>query len=77
MVCIPALAGDQAPIAALVEEWGVGRSLPSEVDIPEIRAAVEAVLSNADYAAEAQRRSAAFVGRNGAELAADSLATLL
>lgn len=77
MVCIPALAGDQAPISALVEEWGVGRALPGDVETPDIRAAVEAVLTDAAYGAEAKRRSAAFAGLNGAELAADSLETLV
>jgi UDP:flavonoid glycosyltransferase YjiC (YdhE family) len=77
MVCVPALAGDQAPNAQMVEDWGAGIALPGDADIAQVRAAVETMLSIPTYAEEAKRLAANFAGMDGAALAADSLETLL
>jgi UDP:flavonoid glycosyltransferase YjiC (YdhE family) len=76
MVCIPALAGDQAPNAKMVEEWGAGIALPGDVDAGRVRAAVEKMLSTSSFTTEARRLAANFTGMDGAQLAADSLETL-
>ena len=43
----------------------------------QIRAAAEELLSNPDFRSEAQRRSLAFAGKDGAQLAASSVESLL
>jgi UDP:flavonoid glycosyltransferase YjiC (YdhE family) len=76
MVGIPAKGADQALITRLIEEWKVGRTLPGDADVGQIRAAAEAVFSDPRYRAEAERRSLAFGELDGADLAATSLETL-
>ncbi len=73
MVCIPAKGGDQAPIAALIEEWGVGRALPGDASIAAIAAAADDVLGAASFRNSAEARSSVFAGRDGADPAADAL----
>jgi UDP:flavonoid glycosyltransferase YjiC (YdhE family) len=58
-------------------EWSAGVALPDDANTIQIQAAVKRVLSNASYRAEAQRRATALAGLNSAELAADSLETLI
>ena len=68
---------DQAPITQLLEQWKVSRALPGDADVAQIRAAADEVLSNPICRAEAKQRSLAFVGLDGAELAADSVEALI
>jgi UDP:flavonoid glycosyltransferase YjiC (YdhE family) len=77
IVGIPAKGSDQALILDLLEQWHVGRALPGDADVAQIRSAAEAVLADRTYHDEAVRRSQAFAGLHGAQLAADSLETLL
>jgi UDP:flavonoid glycosyltransferase YjiC (YdhE family) len=77
IVGMPAKGADQVPITMLLERWRVGRALPGDADAATIRIAVEAVLSDDRYRAEAAARSEAFVGMDGAALAADSIEALL
>ena len=77
IVGIPAKGADQAPITALMEEWNVGRALPGDADISQIRAAAEQVLDHPAFRDEAIKRSAAFAGPDGAFLAADSVEIVL
>lgn len=68
---------DQAPITQLLEQWKVSRALPGDADVAQIRAAADEVLSNPICREEAKQRSLAFVGLDGAELAADSVEALI
>jgi UDP:flavonoid glycosyltransferase YjiC (YdhE family) len=77
IVGIPAKATDQAPNTQLIEAWGAGVALPPDTGEPAIRAAVQQLLSDDRFAAQARRRSRAFGSRDGADLAADSIETLL
>lgn len=77
VVCIPAKGGDQAPIGELLETWGAGRALPGDASVEQIRRAVELVLADPAYRAEARRRSTALAGCDGAGSAADALESLL
>jgi len=77
IVGIPAKAGDQRPNLEMVQEWGAGRALAPDADAVQIRAAVEEVLGDPAYAAEARRRAECFGEVDGAVLAADSLERLL
>ena len=77
IVGIPAKGLDQAPNTRLIEAWGVGRALPPDVGAPRIREAVQEVLADDRFAAQARRWSQAFGSRDGAELAADSIEALL
>jgi UDP:flavonoid glycosyltransferase YjiC (YdhE family) len=77
MVGIPAKAGDQAPITRLIEEWKVGRALPGDADVGQIRSAAEEILSDPSFRAEAARRSLAFAGLDGALMAATSVETVI
>ena len=52
-VGIPAKGSDQIPITQLLEQWGVGRALPGDADITQIRAAAEQVLADPSYRNEA------------------------
>ncbi len=73
MVGIPAKGADQVPITRLLEEWGVGIALPGDATAPDIRAAVDRVLTDPAYRAAAEARSLSFEGLEGAALAADSI----
>lgn len=77
IVGMPAKGADQAPITQLLERWHVGRALPGDADVATIRAAVEAVLADAGCRANAAERAHAFVGMDGATLAADSVESVL
>ncbi len=77
LVGIPAKGADQAPITQLLEAWGVGRALPADPEMEQIRAAVSEVLDDPRFATEARRRAGAFDGMDGAALAADSVCRLL
>ena len=77
MVGIPAKGADQIPITQLIDQWGAGRALPGDAGALQIRAAVEELLSSSDFRSEAQRRSLAFAGKDGAQLAASSVESLL
>lgn len=77
IVGIPAKGADQIPITRLLQEWNVGRALPGDADVAQIRSAVDAVLSDTAVRAAASLRSLALQGKDGAELAADSLERLL
>ncbi len=76
-VGIPAKGSDQIPITQLLDQWGVGRALPGDADITQIRATAEQVLADPSYRNEAIQRSHAFDGMDGAQLAATSLESLL
>ncbi len=77
MVGIPAKGADQAPITQLIEEWKVGRGLPGDADVEHIRSAAEEVLFNPNFRKEAGRRSFAFDGLEGAQIAATSVEALI
>ena len=77
MVGIPARGADQIPITQLIDQWGAGRALPGDANAMQIRGAVEELLSNPDLRSEARRRSLAFAGKDGAQLAASSVESLL
>jgi UDP:flavonoid glycosyltransferase YjiC (YdhE family) len=77
IVGIPAMLSDQVPITQLIEEWKVGRALPLDADVTQIRAAAQDVLGNPAFRAQAGRRSHAFAGLDGAQLAASSVESLL
>jgi UDP:flavonoid glycosyltransferase YjiC (YdhE family) len=76
MVLTPALAGDQPFVCAAVDEWGAGRVLPREPEIADIRAAVQAVLAEPAYRANARRQSARLAETDGAMTAANALEVL-
>jgi UDP:flavonoid glycosyltransferase YjiC (YdhE family) len=77
IVGIPAMLSDQVPITQWIEEWKVGRGLPLDADVTQIRAAAQDVLANPAFREQAERRSRAFAGLDGGELAASSVASLL
>lgn len=77
IVGMPARGADQVPITQLLERWQVGRALPGDADAAAIRRAVEHVLADDRYSTEARSRAQAFVGMDGATLAADSIESLL
>ena len=77
LVGIPARGADQVPITQLIEEWKVGRALPGDASVTQIRAAAEEVLSDPTFRDEAVRRSGAFIGLDGAQLAADSVEAVM
>ena len=77
IVGIPAKGADQAPITQLLDEWGVGRALPGDVDVDGIRAAAESLLRDLSYRERAAGYADALAERNGAGLAADSIERLV
>lgn len=77
MVLLPGLAADQPHIAALMQEWGVGRSLPGDAEASAIRAAIQDILSNPSFRARARQRSTALRGVDGAAVAADEVEALV
>jgi len=77
IVGMPAKGADQVPITQLLERWGVGKALPGDASVDDLRAAVEAVLADPSYAAEAAERARALAGPDGAVLAADSIDAVL
>ena len=77
MVGIPAKGADQIPITQLIDSWGAGRALPGDASATQIRAAAQELLSNPAFRSEACRRSLAFAGMDGAQLAASSVESVL
>lgn len=77
IVGIPAKEADQVPITRLLDRWGVGRALPGDATVEQIRAASEALLEDGAYRDEAASRAAALAGMDGAALAASSVEQLL
>ncbi len=73
MVGIPAKGADQAPITKLIDQWGAGRALSTDPDVSQIRTAVQEILGDPSFGDEAARRSTAFVGLDGATMAAVSI----
>ncbi|HEX5507149.1 MAG TPA: nucleotide disphospho-sugar-binding domain-containing protein [Pseudolabrys sp.] len=76
MVLMPGLAADQPYIAALAQEWGVGRALAGDADVEAIRSAAHEVLTTPSYRKRATERAAALRGVDGASAAADEIEEL-
>ena len=77
MVAIPAKGADQIPITKLIEHWGAGRALPMDADVDQIRTAANETLIDPRFRNEAEKRSAAFAGLDGAAMAADSVESIM
>ena len=92
MILIPGLAHDQATIAALMMEWGVGIALSGgatfgaapasggttgPADPEAIRRAAETILATPSYRANARERAAALAGIDGAANAVREIDALL
>ena len=77
IVGIPAKGGDQAPITQMLDRWKVGRALPSDASVAQIRSAAKEILSDPGFGEEARVRSRALDGCNGAARAADSVDALI
>jgi UDP:flavonoid glycosyltransferase YjiC (YdhE family) len=77
MIVMPGLAHDQAPIAAIMEEWGTGIALPGDADVGAIRAAAAKILATPSYRQHAQARAKALAGVDGAANAAREIEALL
>jgi MGT family glycosyltransferase len=77
MIVIPGLAHDQAPNAALAQEWHAGIALPTDADADVIRGAAQKISSAPSYRQNAKRLAAALVGIDGAANAADEVETVL
>jgi UDP:flavonoid glycosyltransferase YjiC (YdhE family) len=77
IVGIPAKGGDQEPITQMLDRWGVGRALPGDASVTQIRAATEEILSSRTFSDEAHRRARALADCNGAALAANSVQSLI
>lgn len=76
IVGMPARGADQAPITQLLEELKVGRALPGDASVLDLRSAVNEVLTVASYSEEAGHIADLFGDRDGAALAADSVQTV-
>lgn len=76
MVLMPGLAADQPHIAALMQEWGVGRALPGDAGADAIRAAAQDILTTSSYRPRAAQRAAALRGIDAAGDAAKVLENL-
>jgi UDP:flavonoid glycosyltransferase YjiC (YdhE family) len=77
MVLIPGLAHDQAPNAAIMQQWGTGVALPSDAGSSAIREAAQQVLSTPSYRQNAQLRSSSLKGVDGAANAANEIEAVL
>ena len=77
LVIIPGHAGDQSFVTAAVQEWGAGRALPVDASVDAIRAGVQEVLFTPQYRDNAQQRSVALLGVDGAANAANEIESLL
>ena len=73
MVVMPGLAHDQPCIAETIQEWGVGRALPGDAAVEEIRSAAQKILTQPSYRKRAQARATALRGVDGASVAAEEL----
>ena len=70
IVGIPAKGGDQAPITEMLDRWKVGRALPGDASVKQIRSAAEEILSDPTFRERARVRSRALEDCNGAARAA-------
>lgn len=77
LIGIPAGGVDQVVVTQSIDDWGAGRALPSDASTDQIRAAASEVLGSPRFREQAQRLAGEFVGRDGAELAADAVEALL
>lgn len=77
MVLIPGLAHDQAPNAAIMQQWGTGVALPGDAGSAAIREAAQQVLSTPSYRQNAQLRSSSLKGVDGAANAANAIEAVL
>jgi UDP:flavonoid glycosyltransferase YjiC (YdhE family) len=77
IVGIPAMLSDQVPITQLIQEWKVGRALPLDADVTQIRSAARDVLSDPTFREQAEQRSRTLAGPDGVQLAASSVESLL
>lgn len=93
MILMPGLAHDQAVIANLMQEWGVGiaaqgdvttfgaaadaPALSREESVAALRAAAERILATPSYRQNAQARAAMLAGVDGAANAAQEIEALL
>ena len=77
MAIIPGVAGDQPYVAAAVDEWGAGIALPADASPETIRDAVDRLIAEPRYRAEARRRAEALAGVDGATAAADEVEATL
>jgi len=77
MAIIPGVAGDQPYVAAAVDEWGAGIALPADAPAETIRDAVDRLIAEPRYRAEARRRAEALAGVDGAAAAADEVEATL
>lgn len=77
IVGIPAKGADQVPITRLLDEWKVGRALAGDATVDQIRTAVDEVLAEPAFAANAHVRSIALDGIEGAGLAAATVEALV
>lgn len=73
----PMNAGDQPYVAAAVDEWGAGIALPADAPPAAIRAAVDRLIGEPGFRAEARRRAEALAGVDGATGAADAVEAML
>ncbi|MGH6717019.1 MAG: glycosyltransferase, partial [Bradyrhizobium sp.] len=92
MILMPGLAHDQAGIAALMQEWGVGIAMPGDAAfgaagnaaavsredvVAALRAAAEKILATQSYRRNAQARAAMLAGVDGAANAVTEIEALL
>ena len=77
IVGMPAKGADQVQITQLLEEWHVGRALPGDATVEQIRATVEQVLADTGFQQAARGRASELAGKDGAAMAAASIESLL
>ena len=78
LVCLPNPAADQPALAARVEALGVGHALDGETADPaEINVAVNDVIHDSRYAANARSVAATIAGSKGSTAAADRLENIV
>lgn len=77
IVGMPAKGADQVPITRLLEEWHVGRAVPGDATVAEIRTAVEQVLADSSFQQSAEQRATELAGTDGAASGARSIESLL
>jgi UDP:flavonoid glycosyltransferase YjiC (YdhE family) len=77
MVLIPGLAHDQAPNAAIMQQWGTGIALPGDAGSSAIRKAAKQILSIPSYRQNAKMKSSSLKGVDGAANAANEIEAVL
>lgn len=75
-IVIPGTAHDQAPNAAMLQEWGAGIALPADAESDAIRGAAQTILSMPSYKETAARLSLLLTDVDGACAAADHIELL-